>query len=205
MAGMFFCFDGVDGVGKTTQMSLFCEWLRAMGRDVVACRDPGSTPLGEELRKIVLHRHELSIHRRSEMLVYMAARAQLVEEIIRPALTAGKTVVSDRFLVANVVYQAHAGGLEPDDVWRVGEVAVSGVMPDLVFLLDMPADAASQRRGRDPDRMEAQGQEFLRRVRDGFLLEAQRHPQTIQVINAAQEIAKIQSEIRAAAEERMRV
>jgi dTMP kinase len=196
---MFFSFDGVDGVGKTTQMSLFCEWLRAAGHDVVTCRDPGSTALGEELRKIVLGQHDLAIHRRSEMFLYMAARVQLVEEVIRPALTAGKTIVCDRFLLANVVYQAHAGGLDPADVWQVGRVAVGGIMPDLVFLLDMTAEAASQRRGREPDRMEAQGQEFLNRVRSGFLLEAERHPNTILVVNAARDIELIQAEIRQAA------
>jgi dTMP kinase len=196
---MFFSFDGVDGVGKTTQMSLFCEWLRAAGHNVMTCRDPGSTALGEELRKIVLGQHTLSIHRRSEMFLYMAARVQLVEEVIRPALLAGKTVVCDRFLLANVVYQAHAGGLDPADVWQVGRVAVGGIMPDLVFLLDMTAEAASERRGREPDRMEAQGQEFLNRVRAGFLIEAQRDPNTILVVNAARDVETIQNEIRQAA------
>ena len=111
---MFFSFDGLDGVGKTTQMDLFVEWLRAAGHDVVRCRDPGSTPLGEAIREILLG-HEFAISRASEMLLFMAARAQLVEEVIRPALDAGKTVVSDRFLLANVVYQGHAGGLDVAD------------------------------------------------------------------------------------------
>ena len=196
---MFFSFDGVDGVGKTTQMSLFCDWLRAAGHEVLTCRDPGSTPVGEEMRKIVLARHDLNICRRSEMLMYMAARAQLVDEIIRPALAQGKTIVSDRFLLANVVYQAHAGGMNPTDVWDVGRVAVDGVMPDLVLLLDMSVEEATKRRGREPDRMEAQGEEYLKRVRAGFLLEAQRNPEQIVVINAARDIEPIQNDIRAAA------
>src|ERR1044071_8558104 len=133
---MFFSFDGIDGVGKSTQMRLFEEALRRHGYEVVVCRDPGSTPLGERVREILLaHDESTPIGRRSEMLLYMAARAQLVEEVIRPALDAGKVVVSDRYLLANVVYQAHAGGLAADDVWRVGEVTVAGVMPRLVFLL----------------------------------------------------------------------
>src|SRR5687767_13931168 len=108
---MFFSFDGVDGAGKSTQINLFCEGLRQQGREVVACRDPGGTALGERLRAILLDHHAVPIHRRSEMLLYMASRAQLVEEVIRPALEAGKVVVSDRYLLANVVYQGHVGGM----------------------------------------------------------------------------------------------
>ena len=100
---MFYSIDGGDGVGKSTQIGLFCEWLRERGQEVVTCRDPGSTRLGEAVRELLLNRHDLEIHRRSEMLLYMAARAQMVEEVIRPALDAGKTVVCDRFLLANVV------------------------------------------------------------------------------------------------------
>src|SRR5262245_29446614 len=99
---MFFSFDGIDGVGKTTQMQLFCQWLAERGEEVVSCRDPGSTPLGERVREILLASgEETPISPRSEMLLYMAARAQLVDQVIHPALQAGKTVVSDRFLLAN--------------------------------------------------------------------------------------------------------
>ena len=107
---MFFSFDGVDGAGKSTQIRLLADWLRARGREVITCRDPGTTSLGEKLRGLLLEHHDTPIHRRAEMLLYMAARAQLVEEVIRPALQAGRDVLSDRFLLANVVYQAHAGG-----------------------------------------------------------------------------------------------
>src|SRR3970040_2412778 len=111
---MFFSFDGIDGVGKTTQMDLFCDWLRQGGHDVVTCRDPGRTPLGERIRDILLHGDaQTPIGRRSEMLLYMAARAQLVDQVIRPALEAGKVVIADRYLLANVAYQGHAGGLDP--------------------------------------------------------------------------------------------
>src|SRR5262245_31749260 len=128
---MFFSFDGVDGTGKSTQIQLLADALSKMGRDVVTCRDPGSTPLGERLREILLERHEIAIHRRAEMLLYMTARSQLVEEIICPALSAGQIVLSDRYLLANVVYQGHAGGLDPDEIWRVGQIATSGIMPRL--------------------------------------------------------------------------
>ena len=181
---MFFSFDGVDGVGKSTQIRLLADALAQRGQTVVACRDPGSTPLGERLRGVLLDHHDTPIHRRSEMLLYMAARAQLVEEVIRPALATRKIVISDRFLLANVVYQGHAGGLDPSDVWNVGQVAVSGVLPRLVFVLDMPAQRAASRIQRAADRMEAQGLDYLEAVRQGFLAEARRLPDQIVVIDA---------------------
>jgi dTMP kinase len=192
---MFFSFDGVDGVGKSTQIRLLAEALRQRGRDVVTCRDPGGTALGERLREILLNHHATPIHRRSEMLLFMASRAQLVEEVIRPALDAGKIVISDRYLLATVVYQAHAGGLSPDDVWRVGDVTVAGVMPRLTFLLDMPAAQAAKRQNRAPDRMEAQGLDYLERVRQGFLTEAGRFPHHVVVLNASQPIEAIHAEV----------
>jgi dTMP kinase len=184
---MFISFDGVDGAGKSTQIRLVAEWLRSRGKTVVTCRDPGSTPLGERLRSLLLDHHDTPIHRRSEMLLYMAARAQLVEEVIRPAIAVGQWILSDRFLLANVVYQAHAGGLPPDEVWRVGEVAIGGIRPRLTLLLDMPAAEAATRIQRQPDRMEAQGLDYLERVRQGFLLESAIRPEEIVKINAARE------------------
>lgn len=197
---MFFSFDGVDGTGKSTQIRLLAEAMRQRGRDVVTCRDPGSTALGERLREILLHHHATPIHRRSEMLLYMASRAQLVEEVIRPSLAAGKVVISDRYLLANVVYQAHGGGLSPDEVWRVGEVTVAGVMPRLVLLLDMPAERAASRIQREHDRMESQGLEYLERVRQGFLTEAARLGPNVAVIDADRPIEAIHAEALAAVE-----
>ena len=194
---MFISFDGVDGVGKSTQIRLFCEWLEREGKAYVTCRDPGSTPLGEKIRGLVLEQgdKDLRIDRRSEMLLYMAARAQLVDEIIRPALESGQVVVSDRFLLANVVYQAHAGGLSVDETWKVGEVATGSVVPNLTFLLDMDVDQALARINREHDRMESQGIDYLRRVREGFLVEARRTPETIRVIDASQPIEAIHRDI----------
>jgi dTMP kinase len=194
---MFYSIDGGDGVGKSTQIGLFCEWLREQGHEVATCRDPGSTKLGEAVRELLLNRHDLDIHRRAEMLLYMAARSQMVEEFIRPALAAGKTVVCDRYLLANVVYQGHGGGLDVETLWRVGEIAVGGVMPDLTIVLDMPAKSAVGRIDRELDRMEQQGESFHARVREGFLIEAQRR-KNIVVINAAQSIEKVHADIREA-------
>jgi dTMP kinase len=198
MPGLFFSIDGGDGVGKSTQTKMFCQWLRDQGRDVVACRDPGSTQLGDAVREILLNRHDLAIHRRSEMLLSMAARAQMVEEIIRPALEQGKIVVSDRYLLANVVYQGYGGGLDVETLWRVGEIATGGLMPDLTIVLDLPADVAAGRINRQLDRMELQGIDFHARVRAGFLTEAKRRPGIV-VVNADALNDEVQDAIRQAA------
>lgn len=197
---MFFSFDGIDGVGKTTQMELFCDWLRESGHDVVTCRDPGSTQLGEALRSIVLTRDETPIDPLSEMLIYMSARAQLVQQIIRPALDSGRTIVSDRFLLANIVYQGYAGGLDIERVRQVGQVATSGVAPILTILLDMDVRQAGQRIDRSLDRMEARGVEYMERVRQGFLTEAKLRPDEIVVVDASRDVKSVQAEIRAAAD-----
>ena len=105
---MFFVFDGVDGSGKTTQLNRLADWLRSQDREVVVCKDPGTTELGERLREILLSKSETPIHMRSEMMMFTTARTQLVEQIVRPALAAGKTVVLDRYVLSTVVYQGHA-------------------------------------------------------------------------------------------------
>jgi dTMP kinase len=197
---MFFSIDGGDGTGKSTQIDLFCQWLCQQGHQVATCRDPGSTPLGETIRDLLLHRHDLAIGRRSEMLLYMAARAQLVAETIRPALQAGKIVVADRYLLANVVYQGYGGGLDAQTLWEVGRVATGGLLPNLTIVLDMPAESAARRINRDPDRMEMQGLEFHARVREGFLAEARRQPGRIVVIDAMRPIDVVQEDVRVAAQ-----
>lgn len=195
---MFLSLDGGDGTGKSTQCRLLAEWLRATGREVVTCRDPGSTPLGEAVRDLLLDRHELSIHRRSEMLLYMAARAQMVEEVVRPALAAGKTVLADRYLLANVVYQGYGGGLDVDTLWEVGRVATENVMPRLTVVLDASAEVATARLTGKPDRMERQGSAFHARVREGFLAEAKKHPAEIVVVDASVGIDEVHIAIREA-------
>ncbi|QDS97432.1 dTMP kinase [Adhaeretor mobilis] len=204
---MFFSFDGIDGVGKTTQIEQFCDWVRGIegegtDREVVFCRDPGTTALGEQLREILLNSDEqTAISARSEMLVYMAARAQLVEEIIKPALKDGKTVVSDRFLLANIVYQGYAGGLEVEAVRTVGQVATAGISPDCTFLLDMDPAAALERMGTELDRVESRGDAYRKELRKGFLSEAQSMGDSVHVIDASRDIETIQQEIRAIAKQ----
>ena len=179
----FLSLDGVDGAGKSTQLQLLADWLRAKGWTVVRCADPGGTPLGDQLREILLnHRHERSMM--AEALLFMASRAELLERVIRPALQAGSLVLSDRFLLANVVYQGYAGGLDVEQLWQLGQVAAGGVEPELTLVLDLPLDVAQQRRGREPDRMESRQHDFHERVRQGFLTEAQIRPERIRIIDA---------------------
>jgi len=197
---MFFSFDGIDGVGKSTQLRLFCEWLTSEGRSPVVCRDPGSTALGEQIRGILLASHDsLPMGPRSEMLLYMAARAQLVDEVIRPALADGQVVVSDRFLLANIVYQGYAGGVELKAVRSVGAVATDGVTPNCTFLLDMDPAAALARVGRQLDRVEARGADYREQLRAGFLAEARIVGPSVHVIDAARSIDAVQGELRSIA------
>jgi len=200
---MFVSFDGTDGVGKSTQIEMFTQWLSSLGCEYVFCRDPGSTALGDALRDILLQKHDMAIDRRSEMFLYMTARSQLVEEIIKPALAEEKLVVCDRYLLANIVYQGHAGGLDPELVRQVGTVATQGIHPALTFVLDMDVTEARQRMNRELDRIESQGLEYMEDVRQGFLKEAARFPDAIQVIDANRTINKIQAEIQQIAAERL--
>lgn len=197
-SNLFFSFDGIDGTGKSTQLDLFCQWLRERGHDVVKCRDPGTTILGESLREIVL-RGTMSIAARSEVLMYMAARAQLVDEVLRPALASGRVVVSDRYLLASVAYQAYGLGLAPADVWSLGQFATDGIYPILTFLLDVSVELATKRLCSDPDRLEQRDPGYHERVRAGFLVEAREHSNRIAVIDASRTIDEIQTEIRESA------
>jgi dTMP kinase len=190
----FLSLDGVDGAGKSTQLQLLAEWLRSKGWSVVRCADPGGTPLGDQLREILLsHRQERSMM--AEALLFMGSRAELLERVIRPALAAGSLVLCDRFLLANVVYQGYAGGLNVEELWQVGRLAAGGMEPDLTLVLDLPLDAAQQRRGREPDRMESRQREFHERVQQGFLTEARMQPERIRVIDASGPVAAVHAAI----------
>lgn len=181
--GVFISLDGPDGGGKTTQAAQLAEWLRGRGHEVVACRDPGGTPLGERVRSILLERSTVEPVLRAEMLLFMASRAQLVEQVIRPALESGKIVISDRYLLANVVYQGYAGGLPVEMLWEVGRAATRGLMPDLTLVLDVPADVARARVGAARDRMEDRSD--VARVREGFLEAIATYPAPVRTIDAS--------------------
>lgn len=191
----FFSFDGIDGTGKSTQADLFCDWLTNHGHEVLRCRDPGTTMLGEALRDLVLHGN-MSIVPRAEVLMYMAARAQLVAEVIAPALAASKTVVTDRFLLASVAYQGYGLGLDSKVIWQLGEFATANHLPDITFVLDLDVAQAVKRMAGTPDRLESRNPEYHQRVREGFLREAELQPDRVQVINAGQSIDSVQQAIR---------
>ena len=200
---MFFVFDGVDGAGKTTQLKLFCQWLEENGHASVFCRDPGSTQLGERMRGILLDDHDTPIDIRSEMMMFMTARAQLVAEIIKPALVAKKVVVCDRYVFSTVVYQGHAGNLDPQEIWPVNQAATGGLMADLTFILDLDVDTSMSRIGDSPDRMESRGKAYFENVRAGFLHEAKSYPRTVAVVDASRDVETIQNEIRTLAKKKM--
>lgn len=196
MTPTFLSFDGLDGTGKSTQCRLVVEWLRELGIPVTHCIDPGGTELGAKLREILLTGRDQAIHMRAEAMLFMASRAELVDRVIRPALERGEIVVSDRFLLANVVYQGHAGGLDPADLWTVGRIATGGLEPDRTFVFDLPLEIAQQRRERPADRMENRSYDFHSRVRAGFLAEAHANPQRYIVIDASPSLEAVQATVR---------
>jgi dTMP kinase len=177
--GLFLVLDGPDGAGKTTQANRLAGWLRELGHDVVTCRDPGGTALGDRLRTLLFDRDSVPISIRSEMLLFMASRAQLVEDVIAPALKAGGIVVSDRYLLANIVYQGSAGGLQEEEIALVGMVATSGVLPNMTFVLDIDPSAAQSRIGSGRDRIEDRPLFYRERVRAGYLDAARVDPSSL--------------------------
>lgn len=198
MPGFFISLDGVDGGGKSTQVRLLAEYLQTRGHDVLTFRDPGGTKLGEALREILLHRQEIPLTGTAEMLLYMASRAELVAESIRPALESGKTVVTDRFLLANVVYQGCAGGLDPSQLWQVGAIATGGLQPDLTIVLDIAVEQALGRIERGFDRLESRGTEYMENVRRGFLEQIAHLGSRAVVVDANAGIEMVQTRIREA-------
>ena len=194
---MFIAFEGVDGTGKSTQLDQCRDWLKALGYEVLVCRDPGSTSLGLRLREILLNRSELKIDMEAEMFLFMAARSQMVAELIKPALECGKVVLCDRFLLSTVVYQGHAGQLSPEIIWQIGEVATQGYSPNLTLVFDVPLEIAMQRLGESRDRMESRGESFFTAVRQGFLSEVNRKDDLV-LVDAQGSVSEIQQKVQAA-------
>lgn len=200
--GRFIVLEGIDGAGKSSQLEPLVSWLRATGRVVTTCRDPGSTAAGDAIRAILLERHDLHTSSTTEMLLYMAARAQLVAEVIRPALERGEWVVSDRYLPANIVYQGHAGGLDPDVIRDVGAVATGGLEPDLVIVLDVDLETASRRLVRPLDKLENRGNDYRRRLRSGYAFEAARSPGRFAIVDGGADVDAVRRLLRAEVESR---
>jgi dTMP kinase len=198
---MFVSFEGVDGSGKSTQARLLAERLREEGREVVLTREPGGTALGEEVRALLLHGERIAPW--AEAALFAAARAQLVDEVIRPALARGADVVSDRYLDSSLAYQGGGRGLGRGPVEEVNRFATGGLLPDQVVLLDLdPAEGLRRRQG-NRDRIEAQDLGFHRRVRDAFRELAAGDPKRFAVVDAAGPVAEVAGRVHAAALEHL--
>lgn len=184
MTGVFISFEGLDGCGKTTQAAILVDTLRAEGRDVVAVREPGGTRTGERIRELLLD-PEAFIAPWAEALLYAAARAQLVTDVVRPALERGAVVVADRFVDSSLAFQGCARGLGVDQVLSVNAAATGGLLPDRTVLLELGPNAAATRREGPGDRIEAEPDAFHRSVAAGFRAAADRFPQRIVLVDAA--------------------
>jgi dTMP kinase len=191
LAGRFIVFDGPDGSGKSTQLALLSQHLTERGCRVERVHDPGTTAVGEKIRAILLDRDIGAIAPMCEALLFMASRAQLIEERIRPALAAGKVVLCDRFISATVAYQG-ASGVDPNKIIEVGDVAVQGVWPDLTIILDLPAEVGLERLGRRQqrggdagDRMERRGLPYHQAVLENFRRLAEVYPRPVAFVPGA--------------------
>jgi dTMP kinase len=191
---MFVSFEGLDGCGKTTQARLLARALEETGVEVVLTREPGGTPLGEQIRDLVLHGDHVAPW--AEAALYAAARAQHVEELIRPALARGATVVCDRYLDSSVAYQGAGRELGVEEVLALNLTAVGGLLPDLTFLVEIDIDAALARVGDKGDRIERAEAEFWPRVAEAYRALAARFPERYVVIDGRRGIAEVAEGIR---------
>lgn len=197
--GLFITVEGIDGCGKSTQARLIAAALEAAGHDVLRLREPGGVKISEQIRAILLDPANAEMGDACELLLYEAARAQLVHQVIRPALAAGKTVVCDRFYDSTTAYQAFADGLDRNMVSQANELAVDGCRPDLTLVFDLPVEDALRRRsGREAeDRLELKGLEFQERVAAGFRAVAADEPDRVKLIDAGESIAEVFSGVAA--------
>jgi len=193
--GLFIVFDGSEGCGKTTQVSLLKQRLEAQGRSVLLVRDPGTTRIGEQIRTILLNPDHDEMAMRCEMLLYMAARAQMMAETILPALAEGKTVISDRFVSSTLAYQLGGDGLTAADIRAVADIAIRNRWPDLTLILDMPVKTSMARVRRAKDRIEQRPMAYHEEVRRNYLSQAASDPQRYKIINADREITDVQEQI----------
>ena len=189
--GYFISFEGGDGSGKSTQIQILREFLEERGYDVILTREPGGTPISEKIRSIILDKANSEMDDMTEALLYAAARAQLVSQVIRPALEEGKVVICDRFVDSSMAYHAYARGLG-DSVKTINAFAVGDCMPDLTILLKVNPQVGSSRIGnRERDRIELASSDFHKKVYEGYLQLEKLYPERIVGIDAADTIENI--------------
>lgn len=193
-SGKFIVLDGPDGCGKSTQVKLLVEWLQKQGVPARSFRDPGDTVIGEKVRRILLSPEHIAMSIRTEMLLYMAARAQLWQEKIAPALRENECVVLDRWLSSTCAYQGHAGGFGMVNVIKLATDSLTRPWPDLTIILDVDLETSVNRLLVKPDRMEAKPPEYHQKVREGFL-ELARQQQNFFVVDAAGEIETVHEKV----------
>ena len=199
MTGFFISFEGIEGSGKSTQVALLADVLRVQGHEVVLTREPGGTPVGQVLRHLLLEASSSPLAPGAEVFLLLADRAQHVQEVIVPALHAGKIVLSDRFMDSTTAYQGYARGFEPDLLSRINTFACSGCIPALTFVMDLAVTEglrrARQRQSAATDRFEAESIAFHERVRNGFLEIARAEPQRVHVLDATRPVEVVHQEI----------
>ena len=197
MEGIFITMEGPDGSGKTTQIDLLKKYLEHKGYDIVIAREPGGTTIGEAIRKIILNKEYQEMSYMTELLLYASARAQLVNQLIRPALEEGKAVICDRFVESSAVYQGIGRGLGVETVYEVNNYALGDVKPKLTIFMDLDAEAGIKRKKNQAelDRMEMQDLSFHKRVVEGYRQLAQLYPERIFPVDATLPIEEIHSMI----------
>ena len=199
MTGFFISFEGIEGSGKSTQVALLADVLRVQGHEVVLTREPGGTPVGQVLRRLLLEASSSPLASGAELFLLLADRAQHVQEVIVPALHAGKIVLSDRFMDSTTAYQGFARRFEPDLLSRINTFACSGCIPALTFVMDLAVTEglrrARQRQSAATDRFEAESIAFHERVRNGFLEIARAEPQRVHVLDATRPVEVVHQEI----------
>jgi len=195
--GAFITVEGIDGSGKTTQIRLMVDYLRSRGMEVVLTREPGGTKISEKIRAIILDPEHQEMSAITEMLLYASARAQLVSEVVKPALGQGKVVVCDRFVDSSYAYQGFGRGIGLNIIAEVNRAALDGVTPDITFFFDIGPDLTSKRINPDEaDRMEREKIEFHRKVYNGYKRLAMLYPERIKLIDGRRGIDEISGEVR---------
>ncbi|MDD4953993.1 MAG: dTMP kinase [Candidatus Omnitrophica bacterium] len=196
MKGKFITFEGSEGCGKSTQSNLLYQYLKKRGKRVLYLREPGGTSVSEKIRKILLDTKNGSMKPLCEMLLYMAARAQVVEELIQPALRSGKVVICDRFLDSTLAYQGFGLGMDIKDIKLVGNIATAGIKPNLTIFLDLPVKKGLKHRLECCDRIEKRALAYHNRVRRGYLTLAGLEPSRIKVVRVEKDKFDTQDKIR---------